>query len=95
MMSWLIGGLLIVTGLVAAGVGIAVARHGFHAAQRMYFRMAARSTMSPEDWDAWFLGGFSGVSLGFRGLVALVVWLVWTLAGLGVIGLGVRLFGHS
>jgi hypothetical protein len=91
---WLMGGLLIVTGLVAAGVGIAVASHRLRMARRSYHRTALLSAASPEGWGSWFLGGFSGVTMGIRWLYAVASWLAWTLAGVCLIGLGLRLFGR-
>jgi len=87
------GGLTIVMGLVAAGVGLVMAQHQLHVAHQSYHRMATRNAAMAWDLRAWFFGGFSGVTCGLRGLYAVALWLAWTVAGVGVVGLGIRLFG--
>lgn len=87
------GGLTIVMGLVATGVGFVIAQHHLHMANQSYRRMAMRHATMAWDWGAWFFGGFSGVTCGLRGLSAVALWLAWTVAGVGVVGLGIRLFG--
>ena len=91
MTQWVMGGVLIIMGLVAAGVGMVLARYGLRAAHRHYHRTASLSAATLEGWDSWFLGGFSGMTMGIRWLYAVVSWLLWTLAGVGLVGLGFRL----
>ena len=95
MLQRVLGGVLIVMGLVAAGVGMVLARHGFRAARRTYHRTASLSAATLEGWDAWFLGGFSGMTMGIRWLSTIAAWLAWTLAGIGLVGLGFRLMHGS
>ena len=95
MIQWMMGGVLIVMGLVAAGVGMVLARHGFRAAHRTYHRTTSLSAATPEGWDAWFLGGFSGMTMGIRWLSTVAAWLAWTAAGVGLVGLGFRLMRGS
>jgi hypothetical protein len=84
--------LLVVTGLVAVTVGVAVARQCLREAHRAYQKTASFSTATLEGWGSWFLGGFSGLAMGLRGLYALAACSAWTLAGACLIGIGVRLF---
>ena len=88
----LVGGCVVVMGLVAAAVGLVMASQYLHRSHRSYQRAATRSSAAAHGWSIWFLGGFSGVGLGIRSLIAVLAWLAWTLAGLGFIGLGARLF---
>ncbi|MBI3330714.1 MAG: hypothetical protein HYZ96_01220 [Candidatus Omnitrophica bacterium] len=90
-MQWIVGSLAIVTGLVAVGVGLAVASRSVHAARRTRLRVASRTAGAVAGWGVWFLGGFSGMALGIRWLAAVSLWLAWTVAGVGLIGLGLRL----
>ena len=91
MAQLLLGGLSIAAGLVAAGVGVVAARHGLRAARRTYHKTAGLAAAAPEAWGGWFLGGFSGVTMGLRWLSAIAAWFTWTLAGLGFLGVGIRL----
>lgn len=92
MPSVLVSLLAVATGVIAACVGMVVATMRLQAAHRAYARTVARRTLSPIGWDDWFLLGFSGVTMGTRGLSAVAAWLFWTLGGLGLIGLGIRVF---
>ena len=90
-MQWVMGGLSISTGLIAAAVGVAMARHGLQTAQRLHARTSSLSLAVPDGWGSWFLGGFTSLSIGFRWIAAVAAWLVWTLAGLALVWLGIRL----
>ena len=83
--------LLVIIGLVSAGVGVVVARHTVRVAHKTYHRIAALSPSTLEGWDDWFLNGFSGIATGIRWLSALWAWLAWTLAGMGFLWLGLHL----
>lgn len=87
-----VSGLVIAMGVVALGVGIASAISSLRAAHRVHHRTAGRATAMLEGWDAWFLQGFSTMTMGIRGLYAILLWLGWTLVGVTLIGLGIRLF---
>ena len=87
-----VSGLVITAGLISAGVGLAAASSRLRTAQRAYRRTVALHTATPAEWGAWFLGGFSGVTMGTQWLSAVMAWLVWTLAGAYLISLGIRLF---
>ena len=89
-----VSGLVIVTGLTAAGVGVAAAASRLRVARRAYRRTVTLYTASPGGWGSWFVGGFSAVTMGTQWLSALVAWFIWTLAGVGLIGLGLRLFSR-
>jgi len=91
-MQWVVGSLTILTGLTAVGVGMAVATRSLASARRVYRRTTSRSSATLEAWGAWFVGGFSGMTMGIRWLYAVALWLGWTAAGIGLVGLGVRLF---
>lgn len=90
-MQWVAGSLTILTGLIAVGTGMAVASWSLASARRVYRRTASRSAATQEAWGSWFLGGFSGMTMGLRWLYAVALWLGWTAAGIGLIGLGIRL----
>ncbi|PIQ83359.1 MAG: hypothetical protein COV75_08035 [Candidatus Omnitrophica bacterium CG11_big_fil_rev_8_21_14_0_20_63_9] len=86
----ILSGLLMLTGIVAAGVGLAMARQNVRTAHRIHARTAARSTVIMEDWSGWFVGGFSSVTTGLRAICAVSIWLLWTAAGAALIVLGIR-----
>ncbi len=88
----ILGAVMVLTGVGAAVAGALLARQGLKAASRTYQRTQAGLPVPPEDWDAWFRGGFSGMALGLRWLSALAGWLLWTLAGAGFVALGLRLW---
>ena len=89
-----IGGLTIATGLIAAGIGLTMAMNRLQIARRAYRRTTALHASAPESWNAWYLGGFTQLSMGTRWLSAGAVWLAWTAAGVVLIGLGLRLLSH-
>jgi hypothetical protein len=89
------GIVVVLIGLVAAGVGAIVASQRLRAARRTYRKTTSLAQATPEGWGTWFLGGFSGVALGVRWLAAAAIWLLWTLAGAWFIGLGIRLVGRQ
>ena len=91
MTSLVMGAMVIATGVVTAGVGIVVAQHALRTARRAYHRTASLSAAASEGWGTWFLGGFSGITMGIRWLYAVTAWITWTLAGVCLIGLGIRL----
>ena len=91
MAELVVGSLVMAMGLIAAGVGVIIARRALQTAQRAHHRTAAISAATLEGWDSWFLGGFSHLAMGIHWLYAVSVWLAWTLAGAGLIGLGIGL----
>ncbi len=91
MAQWLMGGLITMMGVVAMGLGALVARHSLAAARRVHQRTASLATATVDGWDAWFLGGFSGLALGIRWWYAVSIGMVLALAGACLIGVGVRL----
>ena len=93
-MKFVMGGLVMATGCVSVVVGMAVAMYYLNRARRTYHRTVSLSAAAPEEWGSWFLGGFSSLTMGIRWLYAIAAWLALTLAGMGVIGLGIRLFGR-
>lgn len=89
-----VSGLVITTGLISAGVGIAAASSRLRTARRAYERTVALQTATSGGWGAWFLSGFSGMTMGTQWLSAVAAWLIWTLAGACLIGLGLRLISR-
>lgn len=94
MTELLVSGLVIATGLISVGVGIAAASSRLRIARRAYRRTTALHTAVSEGWSTWFLSGFSGMTMGTQWLSAVTAWFIWTLAGLGLITLGIRLFSR-
>ncbi|MBI4343756.1 MAG: hypothetical protein HY601_02960 [Candidatus Omnitrophica bacterium] len=90
-MGVLAAGLLVLTGLLTAAVGCAAAGSRLQSAHRLHRRTAALATAGGEEWHAWFVGGFSGMTLGVRWLRVAVLWGAWMAAALCLIGLGIRL----
>jgi len=88
----LISSLAIAAGCLSAGVGYVVAVARLRVARRAYRKTAALNAALPGSWNAWFLGGFSSLTVGTQWLSALAAWGVWTLAGACLIALGLRLF---
>lgn len=86
--------LAIVMGTLAVGVGLAAASARVRRAHRIYYRTASFSAGRLDGWGDWFLGGFSGVTVGLRWLYAVGSWLAWTLVGVCFIGMGLRVFEH-
>ena len=89
--SWLV----MATGIVTAAVGITGAAAHLRAADRAYRRTGAIYEAMPEGWGSWFLGGFSGLMLGAHWLRAAIVLASWTMAGLCLMGLGLRLIWRA
>lgn len=86
-------GLSIITiGALVASVGVVSARERVRHARRAHQKTEAVYAAMPEDWSSWFLGGFSGLAMGTLWLRAAAGWLVWTLAGVCLIGFGSWLF---
>ena len=87
----MIGGATIAMGMTAAWIGTMVATRSLSSARRIYRRTSGLSAASVQSWGSWFVGGFSGVTMGIRWLYAVAVWLGWMAAGLGLIWLGIQL----
>ena len=94
MPAFMVSSLIIAVGILSVGVGIALALDILYEARRVHTRMISRATGILEGWDAWFLGGFSHIALGCRGLQAAAMCVGWSVIGLGCIGLGVHALGH-
>ena len=88
-------GLVIVMGLISAGVGIATARHRFRVAGRAYRKIASLYAATPEGWASWFLGGFSNLTVGTHWLLATAALTMWLIAGVVLVGLGLQLFWRA
>ena len=86
LMAWL----AMLTGAIAVSVGWVAVRQTLRTTQRAHHRTAALST-AVEGWHDWFLSGFSGATMGIRWLSAVAAGTLWTLAGVSLIGLGIRL----
>ena len=85
-------GLVVLMGLLAIGVGMAMARRHLQTAGRAYRKTETLYEAMPEGWGSWFLGGFSGLTMGAHSLWAAAALTGWTVAGLLLIGLGLRVF---
>jgi hypothetical protein len=94
MTELVVSGLVVTIGLIAVGVGVATATSRLRTAKRAYRRTAALHTAVSEGWGAWFVSGFSGITMGTQWLSAVTAWFIWTLAGVGLITLGIRLFSR-
>ena len=92
MLKPLVSGLVIATGLVSAGVGVAAAAGCLRDANRIYRKRERLFETMPDGWSSWFWSGFSGLTIGAQGLRATVALAGWTIAGLCLIGLGLQLF---
>ena len=88
-------GLLVVMGLMAASVGVATAMHRLRVARRAYRKTETLYASLPEGWTSWFLGGFSGFTLGAHRLRAAITLTGWFIGGLWLIGLGLRVFWRA
>lgn len=91
-MERFMSGLVIVMGLVAAGVGIATANRRVRAAGRAHRKISTLYAAMPEGWSSWFVGGFSSLTVGTHWLRATLALTGWMLAALSLIGLGLKLF---
>ena len=88
-------GLIIAIGFIAVGAGSASAKHTFRVAHRSYYRTNSLVTTISDGWESWFLGAFSGLTMGIRWCAAIAVWIILTASGLGLIGLGIQLLYQS
>ncbi|MBI4341480.1 MAG: hypothetical protein HY598_04275 [Candidatus Omnitrophica bacterium] len=88
----LISTLVVITGVLAASVGLLIAAGRLRAAGRAYRKIGTLYETMPEGWSSWFLGGFSGLTPGTQWLRALAALAVWVTVGAWFIGLGLRLF---
>jgi hypothetical protein len=91
-MHWVAGSLTVLMGVIAIGIGLVMADRVLQSGRRVYRRTAALSAATLGGWGSWFLGGFSGLSMGFRWLTAVGALVVWSAAGLGLVGVGIQLF---
>ena len=87
--------LVIVIGVMATWTGLALASGRLRAAGRASRKTELLSGAMPEGWASWFLGGFSSLTVGIYWLWAMVVLIVWTMAGCLLVGLGLRLFWRA
>ena len=81
MMEWLVSTLVMATGLLSAGVGVAAAAVRLKDAGRAYRKTETLYATMPEGWSSWFLGGFSGMAVGLHWLWAALIVIGWTTAG--------------
>ena len=91
-MERFMSGLVIAMGLLSAGVGMVAARHRLRSADRAHRRITTRYAAMPEGWTSWFVGGFSSLAVGTHWLWVVVALLGWSMVGLFLIGLGLRLY---
>ena len=89
-----ISGLALTTGLLAVGVGVVAGRHSLRDVRRLYRRTSGLGSAVEAGWRGWFFSGFSGVTMGVQWLVAASLWMAWTLAGVSLVALGLRLFNR-
>ena len=87
-----VGALVIAMGVISAWVGIIAAMSHLRTADRAYRRTETLSTVMPEGWGAWFVGGFAHVTVGAHWVWATVALIGWTIAGLLLVGLGLQVF---
>ncbi len=90
-MEPLVSALIVATGGLALGTGLLLARARLRTARRAHRKTATLHAAMPDGWSAWFLDGFSGLALGTHWLLAAAGGIAWTLAGVYLIGLGIRL----
>ena len=90
MMERLMGMLIILSGGVLFGVGIAMASRHVRQAGRVRARTAARSASAVDGWSDWFLAGFLEVATGVRWLSAADAGSLLAATGLGLIGFGAQ-----
>ena len=87
--------LVVMTGVIAASVGLLIAVSRLRAAGRAYRKIGTLYDTMPEGWASWFLEGFSELTLGTYWLRALVAFVVWVAVGLWFVGFGLRLFWRA
>jgi len=95
MTEQLISVLVVVTGLIAAAAGTALAVSRLRTAGRAYRKTETLYAAMPEGWSSWFLGGFSGLTMGAHGVWAAAIFVGWTLAATLLVTLGLRLLWRS
>ena len=69
----LVSGLVIATGVLATVVGVAASVNHLRTASRAYRRIGTLYDSMSESWAAWFLGRFSGISMGTHWVWAILV----------------------
>ena len=94
MAEFAVGSLVITMELISTGVGYTVASSRILAAQRAHRRMMTLDSIEVGGWSSWFLSGFSGVFLGTQWMWAMTLGLLWIVAGLCLVLLGIGLFPH-
>ena len=90
-----VSGLAIMMGVISACIGTMWAATRLRAAGRAYRKTETLYAAMPDGWSSWFLGGFSGLTVGAGWFRAAAAWVVWMVAGLGLIALGLRLFWRA
>ncbi len=88
----LISTLVVMMGVLSASGGLVLAARRLRAAGRAYRKIGTLYEAMPEGWSSWFLGGFSGLTLGTHWLWAMAALAMWVTAGVCFIGLGIGLF---
>ena len=95
MLERLASGLVILTGLMATGVGIVAATRHLRQAGRIYRKTETLYDAMPEGWTSWFVEGFSIFTIGSHWFWASVVLMASAAAGLYFISIGCRLFWQT
>ena len=87
--------LVVMTGVIAASVGVLIAANRLRAAGRAYRKIGAFYDTMSEGWSSWFLGGFSGLTVGTHWLWAIATLAVSMGVGLWFIISGLQLFRNA
>ena len=87
--------LIILTGVVAASVGLLIASSRLRAAGRAYRKIGAFYDTMSDGWSSWFLGGFSGLTVGTHWLWAMATLALSMSVGLWFVVCGLQLFRHA
>lgn len=90
-----ISALIILTGVIAASVGLLITVSRLRAAGRAYRKIGTFYDTMSDGWSFWFLGGFSGLTMGTHWLWAMATLTVSMSVGIWFIACGLRLFQHA
>ena len=77
----------LVGGLAALWLGITSARERLTRIQRACRCQQHVLSEMPDEWRQWFFQGFVDVTVGVRGLFAVVVLALWTALAVGLAGI--------
>lgn len=83
--------LCVLGGIASVAAGLFMTRHRLQRAKRTHQKKGLVHPTMPEGWGVWFFHGFSDVTMATRWVIAMVLFAVWMVLGVGLVSLGLHL----